>query len=144
MTVHLKVLDFTLSLIALLLGVGAVFLLGPPIETRLFPVYSKFAIAHIVGTPDGGSMVTFGFTKLRNCTPAGITWFIGEPGGAYRQIELLSDRPAGTPIVNRPLGYHLSAAYKIDVAPDVLRDQGFASVYSNCHPFWITRSIIYP
>lgn len=142
-TVHFKLINAVMSAFMVLLAVVAVYLLGPLIETYFFPVYSKFTIAHITPTADGGSEVSFNFTKYRTCEPAGINWFIGEPGGAYRQADLVSERPAMPPI-NRPIGYHLSVTYKVDVAPDVFRAQGFASVYSNCHPFWITRSVIYP
>lgn len=140
----MKTIDALLTVALIVLAGLTALTLGPVVETRFFPVYSKFRINTLVETPDGGSAVTFAFTKLRDCQPAGINWFIGEPGGAYRQIELLSTRPTGGPPVNRPLGDHISNIYTIDVAPDVLRDQGFASIYSNCHPFWVTRSVIYP
>ncbi len=140
----MKVLDTALTLAAIALFFIACAVIGPAIETRYFPVYTKFKISYIETTPDGGSIVTFSFTKLRECAPAGVNWFIGEPGGAYRQIELISNRPPDAPPINRSLGFHVSVPYKVDVAPAVLRDQGFASVYSNCHPLWVTRSVIYP
>lgn len=144
MSKKLKALDMSLTCVGAVLFAAAIATLGPALETQFFPVYSTFEIASIKETPDGGSEVVFRYTKKRDCNPAGITWFIGDPGGAYRQVELLSTRPQGSLPVNKPLGQNLSAPYKIDVAPTVLVGQGFANIYNNCHPFWITRSAIYP
>lgn len=143
MSARMKLIDWTLTALSLLLVAMAVLTLGPKLETRFFPVYSQFQILKIKETDDGGTEVVFRYTKLRNCAPAGVTWFVGDPGGAYRQIELISNRP---PLarVNRPLGENTSVPYKVDVAPAVLINQGFANIYNNCHPFWVTQSNIYP
>jgi hypothetical protein len=143
MSARLKLIDWVLTCIMLLLGFFAVVTIGPKIETHFFPVYSQFQILKIKETEDGGTEVVFRYTKLRSCKPAGIMWFIGEPGGAYRQIDLVSNRPPLT-TVNRPLGENTSVPYKVDVAPAVLINRGFANIYSNCHPFWVTQSSIYP
>lgn len=140
---RLKMLDLGLTVAAVAIALGGASIIGPKLETRLFPVYSKFKIYSIKALPDGESEVVFSYTKLRSCAPAGVTWFVGEPGAAFRQVDLVSLRPTNPP-VNRPLGANISVPYVVDVAPEVLRDQGFASIYSNCHPFWITQSIIYP
>ncbi len=143
MSKRLRFIDLSLTLSAILLALAAFMTLGPKIETRFFPVYTKFEILKIDETPDGGTEVVFRYEKLRNCEPAGIMWFVGEPGGAYRQIDLLSNRPPLSR-VNRPLGENTSVPYKVDVAPAVLINRGFANIYNNCHPFWTTQSAIYP
>lgn len=143
MSSKLKALDLSLTCVGAVFFAAAIATLGPALETQFFPVYSTFEIASIKQTPDGGSEVVFRYTKKRDCKPAGVTWFIGDPGGAYRQVDLVSSRPQGAH-VNRPLGPNLSAPYIVDVAPTVLVGQGFANIYNNCHPFWITRSAIYP
>lgn len=139
----MKVIDWLLTFGLIALGAFAVLTLGPTLESKFFPVYSKFQILKIEQTADGGSNVVFRYTKLRECRPAGVRWFIGDPGGAYRQIELLSSRPPGVR-VNRPLGENTSPPYYIDVSPEVLRTQGFADIYNNCHSLWVTQSSIYP
>ena len=138
-----RILNLALLLTATLLALAGVFTIGPAWETRFNPAYSKFQIASVRQTPDGGSLVTFTYTKLRACEPLGFRWFIGEPGAAFRQLEIVSDRPTGQR-PNRPIGTHTSVEYKVDVTPEALVSQGFASIYSNCHPFWVTRSVIYP
>lgn len=140
---RLKMLDLGMTIAAIVITLGGFLLLGPKLETRFFPVYSKFQIFSIKQTAEGESEVVFSYTKLRNCAPAGINWFVGEPGSAFRQVDLVSVRPNNT-AVNRPLGSNISVPYTVDVTPDAFRDQGFASIYSNCHPFWVTQSIIYP
>lgn len=139
----LRLLDHVLSFAAVIVAAGGVLTLGPYIETRFFPVYSKFEIVKIDETPSGGSRVVFRYTKLRSCPPSGFMWFIGEPGGAFRQVDILSARPPGAR-VNRPLGENTSVPYEIDVPPQELLERGFATIYNNCHALWTTRSVIYP
>lgn len=139
----LRFLDRTLTLAAIALTAGSVLVLGPSLETKLFPVYSKFEIVKIDETPSGGSRVVFKYFKLRDCQPAGFMWFIGEPGAAFRQVDILSARPPGVR-VNRPIGENTSVPYEIDVPPNELLTRGFATIYNNCHPLWVTRSVIYP
>lgn len=143
MKIKVAAADTALTLMGLFIVALGVFVLGPAIETRFFPVYSKFSILTIRPLESGGSEVVFRYFKNRRCEPAGFMWFVGEPGAAFRQIAVESDRPTSTR-VNRSVGENTSVPYRVDVAPDVLAKQGFASVYSNCHPFWVTRSAIYP
>lgn len=143
MTRSMRIINLALSIGLVITFMLAVVTIGPALETRLYPVYSKFQIFSIKETADGGTEVIFRYEKLRSCPPAGVTWFIGDPGGAYRQVDFVSNRPP-MERVNRSLGENTSVPYKIDVAPAVLINQGFATIYNNCHPFWVTRSVIYP
>lgn len=143
MSSRIRTLDLMLTLCLVLLVSAGLFTLGPKLEARFFPVYDKFEILKIKETDDGGTEVQFRYAKLRDCEPVGITWFVGDPGGAYRQIDLVSARPPLTR-VNKPLGENVSPPYKVDVAPAVLINRGFANIYNNCHPFWRTQSAIYP
>lgn len=45
-------------------------MIGPLVEARLFPVYSKFVIVSAENVTEG-VLVTFRFTKWRNCDPPG-------------------------------------------------------------------------
>lgn len=143
MSGRIKAVSILLNLSIILLSLATVVTLGPRIESRFFPVYTQFEILKIEETASGGTQVVFRYEKLRNCKPAGVNWFIGEPGGAYRQVEMLSQRPP-LAAVNRPLGENTTVPYTIDVAPAVLINRGFATIYNNCHPFWLTQSSIYP
>lgn len=125
---------------AMILFMG-LFVVGPVVETKLFPVYSKFALVSVEPFGDGQSRAVFEFTKHRQCEPQGSAWFAGEFGAAFRQLPMRIDgRIAGT----RPLGRQLTSPYIIDALPELVRDGVFAEIYSRCHPFWLTRSAIYP
>lgn len=112
---------------------------GPAVETRFFPVYSKFVVEE-VRVVEGGTMARFRFTKYRECNARGWAWFIGDFGAISRQVEV---RPTDDPII-RPMGESVSNPYFIAAAPEQVRDQMHAEIYSRCHPLWLTRSVVYP
>lgn len=143
MRAHARVANAMLTGSAVLLAATAALMLGPTLETKFFPVYSKFEILELTAQPEGKTRAVFAYTKLRSCEPVGVNWFMGEPGAAYRQVELMSLNPPTTSS-NRPVGFNVTVPYLIDVTPDVLRHRAFATIYSNCHPFWVTQSRIYP
>jgi len=44
---------------------------GPEIETRWFPVYSKFKILNVEPNEKGGSVIEADYVKFRDCFPQG-------------------------------------------------------------------------
>ena len=138
-----RFIDLTLAGMGAALLLIAVFMFGPMLETAFYPAYSKFKIASVEPLPDGQSRVQFQYSKYRQCDPQGFSWFIGEPGAAFRQLKVTADDYKGRSTA-RPIGDHMSEPYVIDARPDQLKDRAFAEIYSRCHPFWLTRSSIYP
>ncbi len=122
---------------------SAIAVFGPVIETYLFPVYSRFEVVEIAPTKDGRTRAKFRFTKHRACIPHGFTWYSGEAGKAYREVDVQIDQDLSIPAV-RPIGEQLSSEYILDVDATVMQRGVYAEIYSRCHPFWITTSIIYP
>jgi len=127
--------------VVLYLGVVSV---GPWVETTYFPVYSSFEIVSIEASGDHQSRAVFKFTKYRECESAGFAWFQGELNTPLRPLEVRVVRDPGDPVTVRPLGEQLSSPYLLDVTLDRIENVTFAEVFSRCHPFWLTRSIIYP
>jgi hypothetical protein len=123
--------------------ISAVFVIGPWIETKWFPAYSKFKIVSIERAGDRQSRVIFRFTKNRQCEPVGNSWFFGEPGAAFRQLKVQIDNQDAFTAV-RPLGTQTSNPYVLDATVEELANATFAVIYNRCHPFWLTRSEIYP
>lgn len=117
------------------------FVVGPVIETKVFPVYSKFEVVSIEPYGDGQSRAVFKFQKLRQCDPQGSAWYAGEFGAAFRQLPMKIDGQSGSV---RPLGEQLTSPYIIDATPEMVAEGVFAEIFSRCHPFWQTRSSIYP
>lgn len=140
----IRLLNFGLITSAVTILLIGFFVIGPWLETKWFPVYSKFQIIKAEKYSDHESLVTFRFTKLRQCDPQGSAWFFGEVGAAYRQIRIIIQRPAGVDSVIRPVGTHISNPYLMDITVEELANATFAEIYNRCHPFWLTRSVIFP
>lgn len=130
------VLGFLFVLVVVMVG----FMVGPAIETRFFPVYGKFVL--ISTETDGkGTIAQFRYEKLRECQAQGFAWYVGELGAGSRQIPV---KPTGQINPSRSVGVHVTTPYMMDVSEEQLRNGVRAEIFNRCHPFWITRSEIYP
>ena len=139
----LRLLHLLLTTLAGCIIMIGVFVIGPAIETTWFPVYSKFKIISLERYSDTQSLVVFKFTKNRQCEPQGASWFFGEPGAAFRQLRITVQNPSN-PSMPRPLGTQTTFPYIIDATVEEVANATFAEIYNRCHPFWLTRSEIYP
>jgi hypothetical protein len=137
------ILDVTLAAIMLVL----VWVLGPEIETRWYPAYSKFTVLDVVPKPRKddptlmGSTITVEFTKYRDCFPQGYAWYSGDLGNTFRQIEVFSRRTPGSAIL--PIGRH-KVTLDVNVAPEEFINGISAEIFNRCHIFWVTRSVVLP
>lgn len=143
-SIGMRLLNFGIHTAGVAVLITAFFVVGPWLETKWYPVYSKFTIIRMEKVGDTQSRVVFRFTKLRQCEPQGSAWFFGEPGAFFRQIRTTIERPKGVDSVIRPLGTHISNPYVMDVSVEQIASATYAEIYSRCHPFWLTRSVIYP
>jgi hypothetical protein len=135
----MRLLNWFLQGLLLLVLVLFVYGVGPTLETGYFPVYSKFKILKATDTPEGLSM-TIQYKKLRDCEPQGYGWFVGDIGVGRREVRSGNNFTS----VSRPVD---SLITRFVVIRDLkLEDltQLYAEIYSRCHPLWVTRSVIYP
>jgi hypothetical protein len=116
-----------------------VWTVGPMLETRLFPVYSKFKIVNIEPNPKG-LMVTVQFTKYRNCDPQGYAWYVGDFGKGFEQLNI----KARSTTTVRPLGTQITQPFLIEGLEVKDLPMLSAEITNRCHPLWPTLSIIYP
>lgn len=139
----MKIIHMALNIIIALLLLMGFFAFGPVIESRFFPVYSKFQLTSAVPTDDGNTRAIFTFTKFRNCAPQGFAFFNGELGNAFYQV---TTRVQGGPDTRaRPLGTQESYPYElVGITPEDLATTVFAEIYSHCHSLWLTRTKVYP
>lgn len=129
-----------LTIIAAVSMTMLAFYVGPTVETRLFPVYSRFDV--VTTEPvEGGTLATFRFVKYRDCDARGWAWYIGEFGAVSRQIEVVPSQEISRA---RPLGEGITSPYIIAAEPDDVRTQMHAEIYSDCGMPWYTRSVVYP
>lgn len=128
------------SLIVVMVSVMLLLWVGPAVETRFFPVYSRFEV--VTAAPaEGGTIATFKFTKYRDCEARGWAWYIGEFGAISRQVEV---KPVKETSPMRKIGERVSSPHLIAAEPEQVRDEMHAEILSYCHPFWLTRSVVRP
>ena len=141
MSKHFAFIGLYLS--AVMVAMMAFFTIGPDLETRFWPAYGKFRLVSVEPHGEGYSRAVFEFEKKRSCTPAGFAWFNGEIGSSYQLVDYAIDGPGGSG-VQRPVGFHRSSPYLLEAKPEDVRNRLLGEIYSRCHPFWITRSEVYP
>lgn len=138
----MRLINWALNVIVAMLMMMTFFFFGPIIESKFWPVYSRFTAVEVKDVPERGVSATFQFTKLRNCDPQGYAWYNGELGNSFRQLNIRS-----IPQVTRrsPLGTQLTSPIVLEgVTVPELTTSVFAIVYSRCHPLWISESLVYP
>lgn len=128
-----------------LLLLFALFTVGPPLETRLFPVTSKISIVTIEPHGERGTDFTFTFEKRRwrdGCELVGFEVFRTDrafaPGFTPYKVN-------GKPVTSNAAGAFASSVWRIDeLTPAVVQGAVRMEWRHRCHPFWITRTLIYP
>lgn len=114
-------------------------MLGPSLETVFFPVYSKFDPVLIESTEEG-VVAQFRYEKLRACPAQGFAWYTGDFGNGGERVSV---EPVAQ-LTPRTVGEHLTTPYLIRATSEQLRDDIRAEIFNRCHPFWLTRTEIYP
>lgn len=117
------------------------YIVGPAIETKFFPVYGKFELIDVKSV-NGSTVGQFSYEKLRPCEAQGFAWFAGEFGATSRQVEVL---PVERRSTTHPVGFHLTVPYVfVGASPEQVKSSMRAEIYNRCHPFWVSRTEIYP
>ncbi len=135
-TVRDAILGFLFTIVVVMVG----FMVGPAVETRFFPVYSRFELI-AVQESEGGTIAQFRYWKLRECPAQGFSWYVGELGAANRQVPVTPTTKLNAP---RSVGEHITTPYLIEAEPRQVKGGMRAEIWNRCHPFWLTRTEIYP
>lgn len=91
-----------------LLACALLSFIGPLIETRFFPVYTKFELIEATETPEG-VIAVFEFTKIRQCGPKGSHWYLGNSMSI--DVTVPSGLAGPEP---RPLGLQRTSPYLLE------------------------------
>lgn len=120
--------------IALLLQVS-----GPYLEGKLFPVFRTFEVVS-TSQVEGGTAIAVKFDKLRQCASRGFAWYYLPTG---RELVV---KVSGFASTNRPVGEdQTSNEFVLNITPaDLLSGKVAGVTFSQCHPFWVTRTEVYP
>lgn len=139
----MKWVSFTLSVLLSMTMILVFFAVVPEMETKFYPVYSKFRLVNAQQVGDK-TIASFEFTKFRNCAPQGFGFYAGELGATAQQLSVRV-RASDLRRLPVPLGTQISAPYEIEgITAKELSNTVYAIVYSHCHFLWITRSVIFP
>lgn len=137
----MKFLQVGLWALTVMVGILAIWTLGPILETKYFPVYSKFKVLSVKEVDEGLEFMVR-FTKFRNCDPQGYAWYVGDFSTGVHQIPARGLAPVGT--IHRPLGTQNAGPFLLRNIQLIDIPNLYAEIYHHCHPLWITRTVIYP
>lgn len=133
------------SVITLFMTLYAIFLLGPWLEMRYWPVLSKLEILRIEPQSPLHADMYVQFTKERDCQYIGMAWFKGLRSGGFERVLVIPMRdPKDTGSPNRPLGTQRAGPWRISMLAEEVKTNSFANIFHQCHPFWITHTKFYP
>lgn len=122
-----------------------VWLVGPTLETKFYPVVDRFDFVS-VDWNDGGlsAIVTITFTKKRECEYNGVAWYqsIGVVNPAW--IRVVVRDPRGLVELSRPLGRQIVGPWHVYMPTANVRERSRVLAYHRCHAFWTTISVMYP
>jgi len=107
----------------------------PSLEGKLLPVTSKLHIEKVERQGDQ-SVIYVSFNKLRDCRFIGLTWYQGD-----RRLSIRFLDKGGDSDPSRQVGPQLAGPWVISTTSLA----GSKVIVSHqCHPFWETRTIIFP
>lgn len=140
----LAVLKGILASISILLAVYSVFLVGPFLETRFFPVVNSFHILRADTVGPGKVAIDLAFNKRRSCEFISVIWYHGKPDGMFNRAIIDTTNVANI-IYNRPLGNQRLGPWVLHIPRrDLFNNNSFAEVIHRCHILWPTVSRVYP
>jgi hypothetical protein len=124
----------------------AIWLVGPAVETRFFPVVSKlWIVTHETDPVTGDTTVTAMFTKHRPCEYIGLSWTHVLPDGTQERVAVILGRKEGdTSSPNRPVGTTVAGPWVLPLSWDEIKNHSFAQLYHHCQPFWTTTTEFWP
>ena len=122
-----------------------IWVIGPALETKWFPVVSKLTITSLTTNDNGQATVMAEFTKLRECEYLGLAWYRGQQSGGFERVPVILMRQEGdNSSPNRPPGTQRAGPWIIGMPPDEIAGNSFAQLSHRCHPFWVTTTDFYP
>ena len=113
---------------------------APSVEGRFFPVVDSIELTKIEEIEDGHSLVYGSARKTRECVYHKIEWFYGDPYGRSVLIPLKILEPSKI----RPNGLFDFGPWKLSLDKNLVRNETFARVHHDCHPFWKTVTNFVP
>lgn len=115
--------------------------LGPGIEGKFFPVITDYQLMNIRAVSGDGFSFRGAFTKKRDCTYYGVTWFAQDQAGNLTRIQLGRQSEAGPPITG-PVGQRIGD--RVTLYPPDGTVSIFGLNHHQCGTPWQTRTMVGP
>lgn len=132
------------AVVVVFAAIFTLFAVGPPLETRFWPVTSKLTIISLEADADGNAIITAEFTKRRDCQYLGISWYRGRPDGYFERATIVLRKAGDESGSTRPPGTQRGGPWFIGIPVDEIRTNSFAQLAYRCHPLWVTTTDFYP
>lgn len=115
--------------------------IGPGIEGKFFPVITNYKLENMRAVQNGGFSFRASFTKKRDCTYYGVTWFAQDAKGNLTRIQLARSDSPGPPITG-PTGQRLGD--RVTLYPPAGSLFIFGLNHHECGTPWQTRTMVGP
>lgn len=134
--------------VGLMSSVIFIWSVGPTIERTWLPVVGKLEITDMIEIEPGVTEIHAKFRKVRDCEYISVAWYVGNPNGDFRQVRIQTivdpNMLDDTETSNRPLGSSTAGPWRVGMSLDDLKNNSFAILRHQCHPFWITTTNFWP
>lgn len=133
---------FTYSLIAIcsLLAVPTLVQIASCLETKFYPVVDNFKMRTSIETMAGHTILAGTYERNRNCEFKNITWYTTDEQSKQR-VPIPINRRVGPP--SKPIGTYDFGPWELWMTKEKMEEDSYAIVLHDCHPIYLTRSIIY-
>ena len=122
----------------------AIWLLGPTVETKFFPVVGKLAITKMEAVSDTETKIWAYFFKRRSCEYVGISWFKRD-GDSFVRVPLqLLRQPGDVSSPNRPVGAQTSGPWIVGIPKDQIIANSYVELQHRCGFPWLSITEFYP
>lgn len=120
----------------------AIIILGPSIEGRYWPVIEGYHLEDVRGEPNGGVSFVPVFTKERDCTYFGVSWFAPNPDGNLVRVQVAPLDEDATAPQTGPMGPREGRRQVI--YPPASATALLGIMNHDCGLIWQTRTVVGP
>lgn len=124
----------------IILSIWVFYTVGPWLESNYFPVTSKITFVEKY-EDKGRTIFRFQYEKKRQCEFNSFEWFSGRTFKENHSPKKMGSKE----VTSNPSGEtYISSMWVIDAPIDETFNDPLIVWWHQCHPFWETKTIIYP
>jgi len=136
----IKLLSLMINIIVALMVLLIVYVTGPVLEGKYFPVTRGTVIERRVPFSSDSTLVRGYSYKVRpNCSYVKLEWWYGDPNGNKVLVPMTMHEATKL----RAGGKFLWGDWELKLNPLQVKNFSHAYVYHSCHPLWETTTLFY-